>query len=290
MNRITEEEAECIPQRLSMRKHLNKVDYLRYRENRRICAIHPYAYMDKLIAKYVGKKWDDCYSEFRKWLRVNKKLRKESTWIINGFKKRFTNFEPMYRGHWYADYSINQDGIIIKVAEERKRSIPIVYKEYRYIYREPQSHPEYSKISFINEFGKEFYNKCVKGLTEEEYFKIIGVTSRRFTPVSYFSLTYRLTKVGIGEPITDKTEIIKTLKEQNQKRRKYTREALLAKKQEIESQFIKSFATTRERKKANKRYQQWKAKQEEAFNAIERDRLGFDETSFKTPQKFTNND
>lgn len=292
MNRITEEDAERIPQRLSMRKHLNKVNYLRYRENTRICVIHPYNYMDKLIAKYVGKKWDDCYSEFRKWLRVNKKLRKESTWIINGFKKKFTNFESArysYR-YTYADYSINQDGIIIKVAEERKRSIPIVYKEYKYVYINKFNSLTYAVYNFIHDFGEEFYNKCVKGLTEEEYFKAIGATSRRLTPTKYFSLTYRLTKVGIGEPVTDKKEIIKILREQDQKRRKYRREALLAEKQKIESQFIKSFATTRERKKAAKRRQLCEAKQEEAFNAIERDRLGFDETSFKIPQKFTNND
>lgn len=292
MNRITEEDAERIPQRLSMRKHLNKVNYLRYRENTRICVIHPYNYMDKLIAKYVGKKWDDCYSEFRKWLRVNKKLRKESTWIINGFKKKFTNFESArysYR-YTYADYSINQDGIIIKVAEERKCNIPIIYKEYKYVYINKFNSLTYDVCNFIHDFGREFYNKCVKGLTEKEFFQLTADNGPGHRNSIQHTLVWRLTKVGIGEPLTDKNEITKALKEREALKRKCQREFQLSRKQAIDAEIIKSFATTRERKKAAKRHQQWEAKQEEAFNAIERDRLGFDETSFKTPQKFTNND
>lgn len=285
MKRITEEQAERIPQHLSIRKRLNKINASKcnqvshgwtYKYHHR--KIHPWKYLRKFISKYVGKEFDLCYSDFRKWLRSNHKLRNDYAAIVKQFKKKFTNFEtPEY--HQLCYFSINNDGIIEKLPRQHKRRNP-VYKEY--IYKFITKDDPYSWYA-ISEFKRNvfsyIYEKCVKGLTEDEF--------RKYS-TWYPYLKWHLTRIGVGEPVTDKRLKRQYNQERASKQRKFDREAIRNRKERLASESIGSFETKREEKKRLKKLAQEKAKEEEANNIVERDRLGFNEESFKTSQKFTN--
>lgn len=285
MKRITEEQAERIPQHLSIRKHLNKINANKcdqiqsswsYKDHH--ISIHPWTFIKRFISKYIGKEFDLCYSDFRRWLKNNRKLRNDYVNIVRQFKNNFTNFESP-DDYSFCYFTINSEGIIDKLPEQHKKRNPI-YKEYVYKFIPKDDPYSWSRISeFKRRVTPYLYEKCVKGLTEEEF--------RKYS-IWYPYLHYYLTKVGVGEPITDKRLIARYFQERASKQRKFNREAIRNRKERIAFESIGSFETKREEKKRLKKLAQERAKEEEANNIIERDRLGFNEESFKTSQKFTN--
>lgn len=286
MKRITEEQAERIPKHLSIRKRLNKINASKCNQIRggwsykdHHISIHPWTFIKRFISKYVGKEFDLCYSDFKRWLRNNRKLRNDYVNIVRQFKNKFTNFvTPDYHSLCY--FTINSEGIIEKLPRQYKKRNP-VYKEYVYKFISKDDPYSWYRISeFKRRVTSYIYEKCVKGLTEEEF--------RKYS-IWYPCLHYYLNKIGVGEPITDKKLIAKAIQERASKQRKFDREAIRNRKERLASESIGSFETRREEKKRLKKLAQEKAKEEEANNIIERDRLGFDNESFKTPQKFTNN-
>lgn len=285
MKRITEEQAERIPQHLSIRKRLNKINASKCNQIRggwkyqvdHHLSIHPWTFIKRFISKYIGKEFDLCYSDFRRWLRNNRKLRNDEVNIIRQFKNKFINFKCK-DNYILCYFIVNIEGIIEKLPEKKRKQHPLIYKEYvfKYIPRD-DAYEYYRNAEFIREFGSMFYKKCLKGIAEEEY---------RHLLYEHPSLSWRLNRVGIGEPIIDKKLITKIKHERASKQRKFDREAIRNQKERLASESIGSFETRREEKKRLKKLAQEKAKEEEANNIIERDRLGFNEESFKTPQKF----
>lgn len=283
MKRLTIEQAERIPQRLSIHKRVNKLyqstsnqiqPAWKYYDRRR--NILPWKRIREHINKYVGKSWDECYSAFRKWLKSNRKLRKDASWLVDNFKHNFTNFNSCYT--YWCKYTINDDGIIEKLPIVPKKHYP-VYKNYIYKYNITEdSYSYYRDFRFSDKLSYNWYCKCLKGLNEDEFYKFKAL---------YPDKTYFLTKIGIGEPITDKKLLYKVLKERKSKLRKYKREIDLEKKKQLEAESFGSFKTHRENKKQLKKLAIEQAKLEELSNSIERDRLGFNEDSFRQPQKFT---
>lgn len=285
MKRLTIEQAERIPQRLSMRNQINKVNKSKCNQIRHGWEhydhhrIHTWNHIERFILKYVGKKWNDCYSDFKKWIDSDRKFKSEEETLINQFKEHFSNFEahPWYRK--YSDFSVNKEGLIVKTENferKSKRSIP-VYREYIYVYVPKEDPYEwYRKSQFIRNTNQFVYEECIKGLSESRFYELRDM---------YPHLS-GLAKVPVGEPITDKAELSKIHYESRDRERKAARKNAKRRSEEILN--FGSFATARERKKAAKRRQQELAKQEAAANAIERDRLGFAEDSFTTYQKFTN--
>lgn len=286
MKKIDIETAENSPQHLSYRKRINNSDKVVHGE--KYFDHHYYKtwkHIYRFIEKYVGKSWDLCYSDF-----LNKFIKQERTMVhtrnnlVWQFREHFSNFGTEYFATLY-DFKIDDNGIIHKQYSTYKKEKTPLYKEYIYKYK--HSNNKYwdfhRKSDFALIFGTDILSLAIVGLSEEKYEKAIY---KAFIETGK-NYSYYFEKIPVGEPVSDEDKP-KVLKEKMSKKRKYQREIDKMCDDNIVNKLIGRFSESKEEQKAKKRLAKDMAKKEEEKNIIDRDRLGFDSTSFKTPQKFSN--
>lgn len=276
MKRITEEQAERMPHRLKINdSKCNQVRHgWEYHYHHRI---HTWNHIYRFICKYINKKWNDCFSEYKKFIKSERIFRRFSEEYINSFYNYFSSLSSS-RHKDFCDFTVDEEGFIRTTSHyNRPRVRKPVYRKI--IYKYSPKYPGLSEYQLKKSLGcKLFYSIKQTGIDEEEYLAL-----KRKLGLNFWDFT----AIPIGEPIQGKKAICKFKYEKASKKRKYLRKVKNEQKKALDSITIKSFATRREQKKALKKRALNEAKIEEAFNIVERDRLGFDEESFKTPQKFT---
>lgn len=279
MKRITIEQAEESPLHLGMHKKLTNsrtvsVDkvYFKFHHEIPVCN-HIY----RFINKYVGKKYDTCYSDYIHWIKSERIFNNIDNYenMLELFKDNFLFYVNNFYYRQYCKFDV-VDGIIVPIPKEPRKKY-LVYKEYIYSLK-----PNYCNEYLLwNNIGGKELRRLKNGISFEDYTKFINDERLDFGRVS----SYAFAKTPIGEPLEGR-EKKRYYAEKAKKERKQYRDNERKKREYIDSIVIKSYATVRERKKQQKRIDKANAKREEELNIITRDRLGFDEESFKTPQKF----
>lgn len=280
MKRITIEQAEESPLHLGMSKRLNassgpKVTisvydtyhgtYRKFHHGVNVCN-HIY----RFINKYVGKKYDVCYSDYVHWLKSERIFNNVYNYgdMLELFKDNFSFHKDNWWYRSWAHFDV-VDGIIIPIPEKPRKYYP-VYKEYIYSLK-----PNYCNEYLLwNHIGGKELRRLKNGISFEDYTKFINDENLDFGRVS----SYAFTKTPIGEPLEGRDKK-RYYAEKAKKERKQYRDSERKKREYIDSIVIKSYATVRERKKQQKRIDKANAKREEELNIITRDRLGFDEES-----------
>lgn len=282
MKRLTIEEAELSPKHSKM----IPIHWWSIKQEYREGEIR-YRKLERFINKYINKSWDVCHSDFLHWVKSERRV--NHGWhridIMNWF------YEQFYSETWrISPYIIDSEGLIQFNPENIKRRKP---RHCTSLYKlKPNIHV---KEALRRAEKLCLYNQLLEGVSNE-------TLVANFT----FPLTNSLNSLGrqvchclcIGDmyfwqlrnefthfyvPIEHTKKEWKQIHyEKLSKQRKQEREAERHKKEMLEQDLHKLFWYADRAKEARIRKQKELERAEEELNVITRDRLGFDETSFKT--------
>ena len=285
-----DDELTSMPNKTSMRMHLRRNDRYDYDypNGHYTKAKELYHYIPKLLKKSIGKSFAKVFSKFcKKYPEYIGDINTRET-----FKKEFVEYNSRsYRGHIYADYCIDSQGRIqvVKPVYEKKSKrkvdffvgTPVYY--YTLNVQFLKSHPTLDSCLY-RIIGRNLYDFCKNEpkIVERVYNKIMDLLHAKSLQITqaanddgYRSYFYNDV---FGEIFTKHTgtPTFKTDKHDS-KYIQYREEQQDAKKREH-----REYLKEREEKYEEALRQLWEIKEKERKqNIIDRDRLGFDNNSFK---------
>lgn len=223
-----------------------------------------WGYTEKFLCKHIGQPYSEVFHEYLEKIKEK-------------YVKRDNYYTPHYVFNYYfsslhrreSDFYIDDSGLIQENFDHnhykrKKGGSPVI--EYRYFIDE--NYPKHSTLVRLKyHLGKYLYNKGItEGLSEDEYYNhCCGFKTYN---------THYYGQLIIQTPI-----IIDNWDELSKNRKKQIKKELSDKK--AKESRISNYYRELELENLLHDVESKRAKQEQEQNIIDRDRLGFDETSFK---------